>query len=471
MINPGEIFENAINHWRDEKGIGTAIIPHPLNDKLMVLGVLQRMYARSPTLNTVIITKSFSERQNINEFLTQQENSEENNEEFKKLISSGKIKVFTDSYVKAYKGSTHPLLCIWYRPDNICQEILDYISNCKFKLVVMNKLLTNYEDISKIYQIAPLLSDFQQAEIEAIRLSTPVEDTQIGIDIPTDDNITKLLKYYDEYIATSLNIFGSFDIMQQANVGNQQLNISSTQICYQIAQENGWNEHLDMNIEFNIEIDKLYNPNNLKERASKTYEIIRERSKLLSDYNGKLNVILDIVLANKDKKILIINKRGEFASMITEFLNTFSETDICGNYHDKVDNIPAVTLYGQPVYYKSGARKGERKMMASQAQKTLNVERFNNDLIHVLSTNNSPDKDLAIDVDIVIITSPMCEDIKSYIYRLSKIYFRTKHIDLYSLYCRNTSEQTMIEKKSLLDNHNVKNSISNENNSDFIIDD
>lgn len=471
MTNPGEIFENAINHWRDSKGVGTAIIPHPLNDKLMVLGVLQRMYARSPTINTVIITKTFSERQTITEFLTQQENSEENNEEFRSLIASGKIKVFTDKYIKSGKTFGYPLVCIWYRPDEVCHEVLNYVSRCKFRLIVLNKYMTDYNDISKLYQIAPLLSDFQQAEVEAIRLSTPVEDIQIGIDIPADDNISELLNYYNEYITTSLNIFGSFDIMQQANVGNQQLNVSSTQICYQIAQENGWNEHLDMSVEFNIGIDNLYNPNNLKERASKTYEIIRERAKLLSDYNGKLDIILDIVRKNKGKKILIINKRGEFASIVTEFLNTFSETDICGNYHDKVDNIPAINFKGEPLYYKSGARKGERKMMGAKAQKTLNVEKFNNDFINVLSTNNAPDKDLAINVDVVIITSPMCGDIKSYMYRLSKIYFRSKHVDLYSLYCKNTLEQKMIERKSLSENHNVKNIYAYENNSDFIVDD
>ena len=116
MINTEEIFENAINHWRDEKGIGTAIIPTPINDKIMVLGVLQRVYARSPTINTVIITKTFNERQTITEFLTQQENSEENNEEFKNLISSGKIKVFTDNYIKTYNVSSYPFLCILYRP-------------------------------------------------------------------------------------------------------------------------------------------------------------------------------------------------------------------------------------------------------------------------------------------------------------------------------------------------------------------
>lgn len=469
MVNPGELFENAINHWRDNKGIGTALIPSPLNDKLMVLGVLQRMYARSPTANIVVVTNSFSERQTITEFITQQEDSEENNSEFKELLKSGRLKVFTDDFIIRTKLYTQPLLCIWYRPDNVCQKMLEFVDNCKFKLIVLNKIPTDTNNLSDIYKVAPLLSDFKQEEIEQIRLSTPVEETQIGVDIPVDSNVYELLKYYDEYIATSLNIFGSFNIIQQANIGNQQLNISATQICYQIAQENGWNEYLDMTVKFNLEIDRLYNPNNLKERASKTYEIIRERSKLLSDFEGKLDVILDIVRNNKDKKILIINKRAEFASTVTDFINNLSDTIICANYHDKVDNIPAITINGAPVFYKTGSKKGERKFMAAKAQKTLNVERFNNDYINVLSTNNAPDKDLAIDVDIVIITSPMCEDIKSYMYRLSKIYFRSNYINLYSLYCRNTAEQKIIERKELAGNHNIKNSYADENNFDFII--
>ena len=468
MNEPGEMFEKAINHWRDNKGIGTAIIPHPLNDKLMVLGILQRIYVRSPTCKCVVITNSFSERQTITEYLTQQEESEENNEEFKRLISEGKLKVFTDNYIRTVNIYEYPTLCIWYRPDNVYQEVLEYVSRCKFRLIVMNKYLTNYEDISKIYQVAPLLSDFQQAEVEAIRLSTPVEETQINIDIPEDSEIYKLLNYYNEYISTSISIFGSFDIIQQANRGNTQFNISATQICYQIAQENGWNEHLDMSIGFNLQIDELYNPNNLRDRASKTYEIIRERSKLLSDYEGKLDAILNIIRENQDKKILIINKRAEFANAVTNYINTFSESTICANYHDKVENIPAVTIDGTPIYYKSGAKKGERRMMGADAQKSLNVERFNFDLINVLSTNNSPDKKLAIDVDVIIITSPMCEDIQSYIYRLSNVYFRSKKILLYSLYCTHTLEQKMIEKKIISDKHNVKNSID-ANFSDFII--
>lgn len=465
----GELFVNAIEHWRIGKGLGTALIPSPLNDKTMVLGVLQRIYARSPTCKTVIITTTFSERSDITEFITQQQDAEENNEEFKKLLNDGNIKVLTYDFIKKMSFNFSPLLCILYRPETVCAEVARFVGNCKFRLIVLNRLLSNAEDMTEIYKLAPILEDFKANVVEQVRLSTPVEEEQIGIDIPADSEDFKLLNYYNEYITTSISIFGSFDIMQQANTGNLQLNISSMQICNQIAQENGWSEQLDMNVEFNLKIDELYNPIALKERASKTYEVIRNRSQLLSDYKGKLDIILDIVNNNRDKKILIINKRADFASAVTDYLNTLSETDICMNYHDKVDSVPAIDSNGNPVFYKSGARKGERKTMGVKSQKTLAEILFNAGKINVLSTNNAPDKDLDIDVDIIIITSPMCEDITSYMYRLSNINFRLGKIMLYSLYCRTTLEQRLLENKTLATNHSVKNSSNDENYSDFIV--
>ena len=463
------IYENAINHWRDAKGIGTALIPHPLNDKLMVLGVLQRMYSRSPTCKTVIIVPSFSERANITEFITQQNIDEENNEEFKQLIKSGNIKILTEDYIEKCNFNVFPFLCIVYRPESIRYKMNLMLSNSKFKLIVLNKLLHNSEDMTTIYKIAPILSDFKQNEINELRLSTPVEETLIGIDIIKDSEDFKLLNYYNEYITTSINIFGSFDIINQANTGNNQLNISSLQICSQIAHENGWNEHLDMSIEFNVEIDKLYNPVNLKERASKTYEIIRNRSQLLSDYKLKLEEIHNIVKCNPDKKILIINKRADFATNVTEYLNTLSETNICLNYHDKVEPIPAVDIKGNPIMYKSGVNKGKRKTMGAKAQKTYAVDMFNKGNVNILSTNNAPDKDLNIVVDIIIITSPQCEELKSYLYRLSHLNFNNNKIQLYTLYCKNSQEQKLLESRIFESNHNVKNSNSSEDFSDFSV--
>lgn len=470
-MNPGELFETAIEHWRDAIGKGTALIPAPLNDKLMVLGVLQRVYARAPTCKTIILVNSFSERQDMIEFLTQQENCDENNSEFKQLLDSGNIKIFTYDYITSTGFYFYPFLCIMYRPVSFSQFMVDNVARCKFKLVVLNKLLTDSRHMSNIYKIAPLLPDFKQNEVDLVRTSTPVEECLVPVDIPQDSEAAKLLERYNEYIQTSLSIFESFDVMQQANLGNAQLNISSMQICQRIAQENGWSDSLDMSIPFNLKIDELYNPNSLKERASMTYEIIRNRANLLTDYEGKLEYILNIVRDNPNKKILIINKRADFATIVTDYINNLSEKDVCMNYHDKVDNIPAIDANGNPVFFKSGTRKGERKTIGAKAQKTLATLMFNADKINVLSTNNAPDKDLAIDIDIVIITSPTCEEIQSFMYRLSHVFFRNNKIDLYTIYCRNTLEQTRLDKRTLAANHklSVKNVYNDEDDCDFVI--
>lgn len=469
----GEIFEDAINHWKDKKGVGTALILPPLNDKVMVLGILQRVCNKSPTAKIIICVNSFDERIAIIEFLTNQKGEDENNNEFKKLIKDGFIKVFTNDFISksSYIGS--PLLCIIYHPTTIDRGIKALLDFSKFKLVIMNKLLTNNDDSALLYKLCPILDDFKQNEINAIRISSPVEDIRLGVNIPEDSEEGKLLKYYNEYVSTSMSIFGSFDIMNQARIGNKDFNISSAQICSQIAKENGWNEHLDMSMEFNIQIDELYNPGKLKDRASDTYEIIRKRSNLLSDYNGKLDVIYNIVHDNPNKKILIINKRADFASKVTDYINNLSETVICGNYHDKVSPIPAVDINGNPLYYKSGNRKGERKMMADKAQRTFNKAAFNRGDIRVLSTSNSPDKTLCVNIDIVIITSPQCEEIKSYIYRLDNLRFNDNTIHLYNIYCKNSMEEKLLDGQMLSSNHKVLNDeekvIIEQDNSDFIV--
>ena len=467
-----ELFEQAALNWRDNKGVGTAFVPAPLNDKVLVYQILARVYARSPTATTIIAVKDFAKRKEIIEFLTSTAD-EDNNKEFKELLNKKLIRIFTVDFLKGGGWTSAATLFIWYRPESYDIGIGLHMRRCTFKLVVLNKLFTNTNDSMLLYNTAPLLSCFKQAEIDQLRASTPVEETWISVTIPEESEQFKLYQYYCKYIETSLNIFGSFEIMQQARIGNVALNISSAEICAQIANENGWSEHLDMSFEYNRQIDELYNPNNLRDRASQTYEIIRNRTNLLADYEGKLEKVLDIVRDNPDSKILIISKRGEFASKVTDYLNNNSETDICGNYHNKVDNIDAVDIDGTPIYIKSGVEKGKRKSMGYKAQMTLNEKRFNLNLIRCLSTSNSPDKSLCIDVDLIIITSPICEDIEAYLYRLAKLNIISDKIKLFSIFCKNTIEQQKLVSKPLTETHTIVNksefSANVENKFDFVI--
>lgn len=466
-----ELFEQAALNWRDNRGVGTAFVPAPLNDKVLVYQILAKMYNKNPNALTIIIVNSFGERSEIIEFITHT-GDEENDKEFKYLIDYKFIRVFTYSFLQKNTWRLTNSLAIWYRPEYSMAEGINIVKST-YKLVVLNKLISNPVECSSLYKVAPLLNCFKQAEIDELRVSSPVEETWVDVTIPEDSESYKLYKYYCKYIETSLNIFGSFDIMQQARIGNTVLNISSAEICAQIAQENGWNEHLDMSFEYNQKIDELYNPNNLRDRATQTYEIIRNRSNLVSDYEGKLEKILEIVRNNKNHKILIINKRGEFASKVTDYLNNNSEEDICGNYHNKVDNIDAVDIDGNPVYIKSGAEKGKRKAMGAKAQMTLNEKKFNLNKIYCLSLSNSPDKSLCVDVDTIIITSPLCENIKSYLYRLTDIHINADKINLFSIFCKNTIEQQRLFNKPMQDTHKIVNKsefdANVENKSDFLI--
>jgi len=467
-----ELFDKAAFCWRNNGGIGTAYVPAPLNDKVLLYQVLARVYSKNPKISSVIVVEEFYERQTIIEFLTHQED-EDNNKEFKDLIDNKLIKVFTKSFVVNTNWTVFPTLCIIYHSNDYDAKLHSYFVSCHYKLCILNKFLPKDKNTGNVYSCAPLLDCFKQAELDEMRVSSPVEEMWVDVTIPSDSENWKLYQYYCKYIETSINIFGSFDIMQQARIGNEKLNISAATICAQIAQENGWNEHLDMSYDFNRQIDDLYNPNNLRERASQTYECIRNRNALVCDYEGKLEQILKIVKEHEKEKILIINKRGQFANKVTEYLNNNSEYDVCGNYHNQVDDIPAVDIDGNPVYIKTGMEKGKRKSMGYKAQMTLNERRFNADKIHCLSLSNAPDKSLSVNVDIVIITSPLCEDIKSYLYRLSNVQFNTETIKLFSIFCRNTIEQQRLFNKPTEETHLIVNKneimIGVENNSDFLI--
>lgn len=462
------LFINAIDHWRDNKGIGTALIPHPLNDKAMILGVLQKIYSKTPSLVTLIVVNNFTERSEIIEYLTNQDDTE-NNQEFRKLIDAKTIKIFTTNFIESEKFKLRVDVAIVFHCEEIGNNVFNLLKFTKFRLVVLNRLNLKPDDINKLYSVCPLLSDFKQNEIDAVRISTPVEEMRIGVNIPIDSEEDRLMKYYDEYVSTSINIFGSFDNIEFARIGYAKANISATEFCHHLATENGWNENLDMSIDLNVQLDALYNPTSIRERAMQTYEIMRKRTKLLTDYNGKLDEILKIVEENAGKHILIINKFGEFAAKVTKFINDMSESTICGDYHDRVDPVPAETVNGIPIYVKSGLQKGERRMFAAKAQKSLNQDKFLVNKLNILSTNNSPDKDLSVPIDIIVITSPMCEDIESYIYRLSNVTYPSGIIKLYTLYIRNSIEEKRLQSKTISKTHILTESEKIDENLDFVI--
>ena len=467
-----EIFLKAVDSWKNNRGVGTMLCPAPLNNKVPLLLILQRIYSRSPTCSAIIIVEHFNDRLDIIDFLTKQED-DENNTEFKRLLDEKYIRIFTRDFIYSGRWHSSAFLGILYNPESFDLKYRLCLDSCKFKLIVTNKLLENQEDRVYLNKICPILNEFKQNEIDELRTSRPVEEIVVGVDIPTDTETYKLLEYYNKEIATTINIFENFDNIKYARIGNAQTNESAMQYCTRLAEDNGWSPNLDMSVEYNQMLDATYNPNLLNDRASKCYEMMRLRSNILTDFDGKLDKIYDICKENEGKKILIINNRGEFAAKVTTYLNNMFDTVVCGDYHNKVENVILKKPNGEPVLVKSGINKGKPKEIGWKAQMTLNQSKFNNGEINILSTNNSPDKSLNIDVDIIIITSPICEDIKSYLYRLTKVNYIGETIKLYTIFCKSTLEHKRLLEREPSINHQIVNKDENidisENNFDFVI--
>ena len=464
-----ELHEKSVYQWRINKGIGTFIIPAPLDVLKPLLMILPAMYNKSPTMETNIVVADFVDKDKIKDYLLHKSEPIHSNV-YKELITKDLIKIMTVSEATDRFTYLNPNLVVIYNPKECLYCYVGLLDKAKFKLVLSSNLFTG--KLEQLNNLVPRVGSYTQASVDEIRSSRPVKEVLVPLVIDENSSLKKKLDYYNKEISTAIAIFGDFDTINMARLGNNNTNSSSMAVCYNIARQNGWNENLDMTIQFNIEIDELYSPNALKERASGIYEIIRSRSLALASSDEKLSYILKIVEDNVDKNILIINKHGDFANEVTKYINDNTHYNSCYNYHDKVENVPAIDDNGNEVLIKSGINKGKPKMLGVKSQKNLAQKLMNKGAIHVLSTNAAPDKDLAVNIDVIVITSPLCDTIETYLYRLSKVEF-AKEVQLYTLYYKGSLEEKKLDERIVPPTHTILNKVEievkSDNNYDYCI--
>lgn len=316
----------------------------------------------------------------------------------------------------------------------------------KFTLAIITNNNMNTTFINEIRNVLPNIAtkDLDKA-IRYEDISSPVEETRIGIDLSAEDR-----EDYDKctkIITEDVTIFGSIDNIEKCKVGDAKLNISSAEFRLMLAKENGWNENLDTRNEFQAKVDAMYNPNVLIEKALTFYNITKKRRDMCSDNESKFSEILNIVNENKDKRILIISKRGEFAYKVSQYL---TENGIkCGNYHDCCEDEIAKDSFENVILIKSGINKGQPKIIKSQAISSRDMQLFNDGSINVLSIKNTSNTSLKLTCDIVIITSSQCEDIYTLKTRFNNIRITTIPNKVYKLYCTQTIEEDKIRKEKI----------------------
>ena len=422
----------------EKKGKASCYALKPVKPENIITVFINAHRQKRNDTKILIVTDTYEQRLKIKDIL------EKHN-----LIDN--ITILTRKFINGYYNYIYHFTFLLGCDNDI--DVLKHLTHqSKFTLNVLTEYNPSLsEEINKVLPIITTNVTFN--ELCQDRLKYPVEETHIPITISDEDK--EQSDKYDKYISSSMSIFGSFENADKCRIGDAVLNISAGEFRYNLAKENGWSETLDTNIEFNKNIDEIYNPNSLFERANTLYNIIRERSNLLTDNNAKIPAIIDIINKHKDKKILIISKRGEFANLIANYINENTEY-LCGEYHDCIPEQYIKDENGEYITYKSGENKGKRKLFKSKALSTMCLNRFNSSdksfAINLLSIKNSSDIKLKTAIDIVIFTSSVCYSPNDFISRYNNIEFNSNPLISYMIYCNNTIESNKINERLLTNN-------------------
>lgn len=459
MTNTDKFIQEIKQGFQNNKGKGsvycftTEIIPKLVNE--VISGVLNK----NPDRSIFIVVDDYNTRINISTRLRFEN-----------------IKVLTKTYINTKYSYKYDFIILVGINDSF--ELIDFLNNnSKFTLNILTKNNMNNEFITSVRHILPnIKTTVSHGAVKSDLVYSPVEETRIGINL--NDSDTELYKKCTDYINSCVSVFGDLSNIEKCKMGDPRLNISASEFRYTLAKENGWSEDLNTNIDFHRQIDEIYNPNILYEKACTFYTIAKQRRDLCSDNVEKLKEIARICYENKDKKILIISKRGEFAAQVTKYINglaTETDSPICGDYHDCIEDAIATDKEGNVILVKSGVNKGKPRIVKAQAISTSNLADFNSGCINVLSIKNSSNYKLKTACDLVILTTPYCDNIIDIKSKFIDVKFNDVPTKVYKLYCTNTIEHNHLlkEKESPIIkviNYNEENFVEyDKNNGDIIL--
>lgn len=467
-MNTTKLVNTILDGFQKNKGRASFYLNSNTAVNVIVVNTILKFTAKHKGQQILIVVDCWETRQSIKKALGANSITEENGYD---------IKILSEDYVKITYGYPQKLIITVGVNTNV-NLIKHLVTNSNyhngFVMAIFTKPIMEHKIRFDVHSLLRnIATDEFCSTISEVYVYSPVEERRVDIKLDNSD----ILKYnqYTDYINKCVTIFGNTGIIEKCKYGDKEHNISAQEFRYNLAVSNGWNEHLDTSIEFQKQIDDIYNPNSLNEYAHNFYSFTRLRRDFVTDYEGKFPEILKIVEENRNKQILIVSARGEYAAKVTEYINTHSNIVECGDYHDCLDMKAAYDEYGEPILIKSGKDKGKHKMIGAQAQSTLNEKRFKLKSINCLSIKNASDTKLNIACDLVIFTSPMAGSIADLKLRFHKSDILRHEQIYYILYCDETIEQVKLDKdvdiklKKTITYINEKNIGYDENSGDVIL--
>ena len=435
MIDYNKINQLLQDGFLTNKGKGSILVYPPLNIGKVLLGIIGKLILKRPDEKILIIIGDYKYKEEIVKVI--KETLELNDA----IFIENHIQFLTQSYAytKLYLYTVNILIGI--EDDKF---ILKSFQESKFTLAVttnpklrLNKL-TNIQSVLLNIHLGIGDNDLQQSKI-----NVPVTEYRHGVYLSEEEKAQ--YEKYSSFIKDSMVVFGDFDMVELCRNGDALCNVSAMSICNNVARKNGWSPELDMSVEFNVQIDKIYNPNAIHERAQLIYNITRERKNFVCNFTKKIDEVINIVKANPRKGIVIVSKSGEFANEVAEKLT--QEGMPCGLYHNEIPASYMPDENGEYITYKSGINKGKPKLFKASALSTYWMQCYIYGETNILSMKAASDTNLAIDIDIVIFTTTLIDDIFKFKARFRNCNFKGNNTEIHRIYCIDTIEENSMYKE------------------------
>lgn len=435
-----KVVKQVKEGFQRNKGKGSIFLYEPVNIYILIFNFIISIKNKTPNANILIITDTFEQRQKVVSCFDVLEEQNKNYYLNKLTILSKK---FANTHY--YKPEQfHLAITAGLNDVEDLTKIYNIANASKFTLSIITENKMNKEFTTKLREILPdIVTNISTIEARKAIASSPVEEIRCKVYL-TDKSFNKYQEY-DKFIKDSMAIFGDLDTVNKCRIGDINNKLSAQDVRLKLAQANGWSYDIDTTIEFMKQIDDIYNPNAIAERADTVFNIIRERRNLVLNATEKIDKIIEIVekevIKNKNN-LIIISKSGEFAHSITESINEHYNNDcLCVDYHDCIPDAYVNDENGNPIVYKSGKNKGQRRLYKSKSLSSLYEQYFNAGYSKILSIKNSSSIDLKTATNTVILTSSLTGNMIDVRNRFVNVNFGT-NTKVYRIYCTDTIEET-----------------------------